>query len=149
VNSRVTPKFIDHIDSNEIFVFGSNKQGRHGRGAAKVALSFGAVYGVGYGLRGNTYAIPTRYFVDGKHSTIGTPFYDGSKSIVTISLNEIKNYIDELVDFAEFYKHLKFLVTEIGCNNAGYTPKDIAPLFERSKDLENVYLPESFWNVLS
>lgn len=44
-----------------IFVFGSNPEGRHGAGAAKVArLQFGAVYGQGEGLQGNAYALPTK-----------------------------------------------------------------------------------------
>ena len=44
-----------------VFVFGSNPEGRHGAGAAKVArLRFGAVYGQGEGLQGNAYAIPTK-----------------------------------------------------------------------------------------
>lgn len=48
-------------DTNTIFVFGSNPEGRHGAGAAKIArLDFGAVYGVGEGLTGNAYALPTK-----------------------------------------------------------------------------------------
>ena len=44
-----------------IFVFGSNYEGRHGAGAAKVAKEqFGAVYGMAEGLQGNAYAIPTK-----------------------------------------------------------------------------------------
>ena len=48
-------------DGNTIFVFGSNPEGRHGAGAAKTAHDmFGAQYGVGEGLTGNAYAIPTK-----------------------------------------------------------------------------------------
>ena len=43
----------------DIFVFGSNEAGRHGAGAARVHLQYGAVYGWGYGHYGNSYAIPT------------------------------------------------------------------------------------------
>lgn len=44
-----------------IFVFGSNPEGRHGAGAAKTAVdSFGAIYGQGEGLQGNSYALPTK-----------------------------------------------------------------------------------------
>lgn len=44
-----------------IFVFGSNPEGRHGAGAAKIAREqFGAKYGVGEGLTGNAYALPTK-----------------------------------------------------------------------------------------
>ena len=48
-------------DENTIFVFGSNPEGRHGLGSAKVAREkFGAVYGIGEGLQGNSYALPTK-----------------------------------------------------------------------------------------
>lgn len=48
-------------DGKTIFVFGSNPEGRHGAGAAKVArLQFGAIYGQGEGLQGMAYAIPTK-----------------------------------------------------------------------------------------
>jgi hypothetical protein len=46
---------------NTIFVFGSNLEGRHGAGAAKIAREqFGAIYGQGEGLQGNAYALPTK-----------------------------------------------------------------------------------------
>lgn len=48
-------------DANTIFVFGSNPEGRHGAGAARVAREqFGAIYGQGEGLQGNAYALPTK-----------------------------------------------------------------------------------------
>ena len=48
-------------DTNTIFVFGSNPEGRHGAGAAKIAREkFGAIYGQGEGLQGNAYALPTK-----------------------------------------------------------------------------------------
>ena len=48
-------------DADTIFVFGSNPEGRHGAGAAKVAVNqFGATYGQGEGLQGNAYALPTK-----------------------------------------------------------------------------------------
>lgn len=55
--------YIGHIrpDENVVFVFGSNPEGRHGKGAAKVAVdNFGAIYGQGEGLQGNAYALPTK-----------------------------------------------------------------------------------------
>lgn len=46
---------------NTVFVFGSNPEGRHGAGAARVAKEqFGAVYGQGEGLQGMSYALPTK-----------------------------------------------------------------------------------------
>jgi hypothetical protein len=55
--------------------------------------------------------------------------------------------VDEFLTFAKAHPGLKFLVTEIGCGIAGFTPDDIAPLFQPviDENIENVYLPESFW----
>ena len=45
----------------KIFVFGSNLAGRHGKGAALDAKNkYGAIYGVGFGRTGNSYAIPQK-----------------------------------------------------------------------------------------
>lgn len=57
---RFTPEMITSLAENEIFVFGSNLAGAHGGGAARMAYRrFGAVWGIGVGLTGRTYAIPT------------------------------------------------------------------------------------------
>ena len=59
--NRVTPKVIKGLKENEVFVFGSNKQGRHGKGAALTARTkFGAIYGQARGLQGQSYAIVTK-----------------------------------------------------------------------------------------
>lgn len=39
------------------------------------------------------------------------------------------------------------MLIEIGCKKAGYTPKQIAPMFERAANLPNVYLPKVFREV--
>ena len=60
MNTRITPNHITELKPNEIFVFGSNLQGYHGGGAARLAMNqWGAVWGQGTGLQGQTYAIPT------------------------------------------------------------------------------------------
>ncbi|MGX8712506.1 MAG: A1S_2505 family phage non-structural protein, partial [bacterium] len=57
---RVASDRIAKLGENEIFVFGSNIQGAHGGGAAWFAhKAFGAEWGVGEGLTGRTYALPT------------------------------------------------------------------------------------------
>ena len=41
---RISVKWIDNLETNEIFVFGSNLQGFHGGGAAAIAYQkFGAI----------------------------------------------------------------------------------------------------------
>ena len=124
--TRVTPNNIQELKRDEIFVFGSNARGQHDGGAAKLAHEkFGAIYGKGNGHHGNTYAINS---MDG--------------------LFEMDRCIKALIDYAKTYKHLTFFVTEIGCGIAGYTPEQIAPLFKDAKELENVYLPQRFLDLL-
>lgn len=124
---RISPKWIKHLEENEIFVFGSNLEGKHGGGAAKLAMDWGAVWGKGVGLYGQTYAIPT----------------------MQGGVETIKPYTDEFINFAKKHPELKFLVTEIGCGIAGFTVSEIAPLFKDAIDQENIFLPERFYNELT
>lgn len=125
---RISQKWINDLEENEIFVFGSNLSGFHGGGAAELAMEWGAVWGQGVGLQGQTYAIPT----------------------MQGGVETIKPYVDDFLSFTKAHLELKFLVTEIGCGIAGFTVKEIAPLFKNAIDenLENVYLPKSFYEVL-
>jgi hypothetical protein len=124
ITHRISPKWIKSLQEKEIFVFGSNISGFHGGGAARLAMQWGAVWGQGIGLQGQTYAIPTMFD----------------------TAVEIKPYVDEFLAFAKMNPELKFLVTEIGCGIAGFIYEDIAPLFKPAIDEnnENVYLPKSF-----
>lgn len=125
---RTTPEHIDSLQPNEIFVFGSNRQGMHGGGAARTALKkFGARMGVGSGLQGHSYAIPTMH---------GGP-------------EAIRPYVDAFIEFARTHPSLTFLVTRIGCGIAGYKDSDIAPLFAQALNTGNIVLPASFVAELS
>ncbi len=124
--SRVTPDWITELSDNEVFVFGSNLEGMHGGGAARLAMKWGAIWGQGVGLQGQTYAIPTMHG----------------------GVREIQPYVDQFIAFAEAHPTMKFLVTEIGCGIAGFNPAQIAPLFQRGKAVENIYLPQRFLDVL-
>lgn len=125
---RITPKLIEELSDNEIFVFGSNLAGMHGGGAARAAYEhFGAIWGQGTGLQGKSYAIPT---MQGDVETI-------------------KPYVDGFITFAKKHPELRFLVTRIGCGIAGFTDKEIAPLFLDTIHEENINLPEEFWTELS
>lgn len=109
-----------------IFVFGSNIAGRHGKGAALCALrEHGARYGQGVGRQGNSYAIPTK---------------DGNLRI--LSLPRIKVYVDEFLEYARMHPQERFQVTRIGCGLAGYTDKDIAPMFSNAPS--NCHLPDDW-----
>ncbi len=127
MNTRITPNHITELKPNEIFVFGSNLQGYHGGGAARLAMNqWGAVWRQGTGLQGQTYAIPTM------QGGIGT----------------IRPYIDQFIKFAQNDPERTFLVTEIGCGIAGFRPADIAPLFKNAINIPNIWLPQRFWEIL-
>lgn len=129
---RISPDDITQLGTNEIFVFGSNLAGRHGKGAAKTALGWGAKWGQASGIQGRTYGIPTK-----------------DKSVKRIlSIDEIRPYVDEFIQFAISNPNLIFLVTEIGCGLSKYKPKDIAPLFKESIDIINIHLPSRFWHKI-
>ena len=118
---------IDVLEKDEIFVFGSNLAGQHKGGAAKAAhLKFGAEWGVGAGLTGQAYAIPT--------------MQGGTETI--------KPYVDEFIEFAKAHKDLKFLVTRIGCGIAGFKDEEIAPLFKKAMSVYNIFLPKEFYDII-
>ena len=120
---RYTPGKITDLDYDEVFVFGSNLQGHHGGGAAKLAYeNFGAVWGLGVGLAGQSYAIPTMHG----------------------GVDAIKPYVDQFIEMAKVMQDKKFYVTRIGCGIAGFDEKDMAPLFREALELENVVLPMEF-----
>lgn len=130
---RVTPNHITQLQPDEIFVFGSNLSGIHGGGAARVAHEkFGAVWGVGSGITGQCYALPTK-----------------SENIErTLTVDEIKGLVDQFIEVAKSMPHLCFLVTEVGCGLAGLSVDDIAPLFKEATHIQNIHLPLRFWHVL-
>ena len=122
-----TPEHITSLQPDEIFVFGSNLQGMHGGGAACIAyMKFGAEWGNGVGLQGQSYAIPTMHG----------------------GVNAIKPYVDDFIAFAEAHPEKTFLVTRIGCGIAGFADSEIAPLFKTAKTLSNIVLPKSFAELL-
>lgn len=132
-NSKTfTPDPIDknNMSENDVFVFGSNTEGRHGGGAAKVALDqYGAIYGQSIGLQGQSYAIVTK---------------DLSKGVQSIELDHIEEQIEDLIKFALDNPDLTFWVTKIGCGLGGYSISDIAPLFANKLYPDNIRLPKEF-----
>ena len=123
MKTQFTPNCITELKENEIFVFGSNLQGMHGGGAARLAYEkFGAIWGQGVGLQGQSYGIPTMHG----------------------GVDAIKPYVDEFIEFAKSHPELTFLVTRIGCGIAGFRDEEIAPLFKECIEIDNVILPRTF-----
>lgn len=129
---KITDPNITSLEPNEIFVFGSNLSGRHGKGAAKTAMKWGAKYGQAYGLQGRTFGIPT------VNASISHP----------LDIKKIAFYIDQFYFFVGDHPELHFLITEIGCGLVGLKPKAIAPLFKLFVKFDNVSLPKSFIRIL-
>ena len=122
-NRAYTPERISELKENEIFVFGSNLAGSHGGGAARLAYErFGAIWGQGVGLQGQSYGIPTMHG----------------------GVEAIRPYVDEFIGFARQHAELTFLVTKVGCGIAGFTVMEMAPLFREAIGVENVILPREF-----
>ena len=130
MQNRITSDYITELKVNQVFVFGSNESGRHGKGAAKIAMKWGAKYGQAEGHQGRTYGIPT------VNASV-------SKKLTT---DKIKKYIERFIEYTKEYPTLIFLVTEIGCGLAGHKIKDIAPLFKDAQDIKNIHLPKKFWH---
>ena len=118
-----TPERITALRADEVFVFGSNLAGMHGGGAAYAAFKqFGAIWGCGVGLQGQSYAIPT----------------------MQGGVETIRPYVDQFIDFARSRPDLFFYVTRIGCGIAGFADAEIAPLFAAARTVSNICRPESF-----
>ena len=166
IKDRTTPNNIRKLKSNDVFVFGTNEDGFHGAGAAGLAfrgnsdnnwrnddffiramnsdidsknrIGKWAVYGISrgfmIGIEGKSYGIVT----------IETPSKKRS-----VSLGDINNQVEKFIEFTKSMKSHTFLVTEIGCNYAGYTVDEIAPLFIKCINIDNIKLPNSFWSYYS
>ena len=124
-------KYYDknRLPKTEVFVFGSNGAGRHGKGAALIAFHrYGARYGQGVGPQGQSYAIPTK-----------------DRKLNVMPLRDIVPYIHEFVQHTCVRRDLNFYVTPIGTGLAGYSVEDIAPHFAGAVNCE---FPRSFQRYL-
>lgn len=110
-------------DEDTIFVFGSNPEGRHGAGAAKVAREvFGAKYGVGEGLTGNSYALPTKDLR-----------VKENRGLRSIPRETIVESIQKLYETARRMPNKKFKVAYRNTNTAslnGYTGLEMIDMFK-------------------
>lgn len=117
--------------ADPVFVFGSNLAGRHGKGAALWARQYrGAINGRGEGLQGNSYAIPTK-----------------DANLRSLPLDAIQNNVVSFLEFALAHPEMTFQVTPIGCGLAGYTPEQIASMFDLPPP-RNVIMPPEFVDAL-
>jgi hypothetical protein len=158
---------ITQMTQKNIFVFGSNPEGRHGLGAAKTAMTFGAVYRVGRGLQGNTYALVTKHLKP-RFLTKGENYFSEditnlqSKNprkitykkfgVRSVTLEQIRDNIIDLYYIANMKKEHKFFIAykASGNNLNGYSPNDIFAQFVLNIDVpENIRFHNSFRDVYS
>ncbi len=117
---------IMSADPTAVFVFGSNRAGVHGGGAARTAKdSYGAKWGHGEGLQGRSYGIPTK-----------------DDHIETLPLEAVAEHVETFIQFALEHPEIHFAVTRIGCGLAGFTDVQIKPLFADAPP--NCDLPEGW-----
>lgn len=112
---------------NRVLVFASNLAGVHACDAARYAYTWcGAVWEIGHGSMGNSYAIPME-----------------DTKLQLLKLEEIKSYIDTFIEFAWEHRDTEFFVTELGCKRGRwYSAHDIAPLFRYASP--NCLLPQGW-----
>lgn len=131
MNTRTfTPENISELRDREIFVFGSNMNGNHAGGAAKLALDkFGAIQGQPIGLQGSSYAIPTL-----------------DEHMQKLPLDTIEKHVAGFFRFAEENPQLDFYVTKIGCGIAGFSIEEIKGVFYKidNAQISNIYIPKEF-----
>ena len=132
MRKKFTPENIRKLKENEFFVFGSNMNGNHAGGAAKIAVKiFGATEGVGEGIQGQSYAIPTL-----------------NEDMQKATEADLRGAILRFIDFAIENKNKTFYVTKIGCGIAGFEVPEVAKHFVDSKLAKNVILPKEFWGII-
>lgn len=130
------------LNDNEIFVFGSNTQGRHGKGAALIAKDyFGAEYGNPRGLQGQSYAICTKDLTKRFHPSV--------------KAEDIKSEIFNLYNFAQVNQHLTFYIVYKGngTNLNAYSSQDMADMFSSWSHVggipKNIVFEEEFAKLLN
>lgn len=129
-----TPDFVMELGKNEVFVFGSNLNGAHSGGASLMALrNFGAEWGSAEGMQGQSYAIPT----DIRGEAVGN-----------VS-SYLQKHIDKFIEYAKGHQDKIFLVTKVGCGNAGFDENFMAQFFKEALDMNNVRLPREFVHILT
>ena len=131
MKKKFTPENIQELKENQVFVFGSNMNGNHAGGAARLAVEkFGAIMGQAEGLQGQSYAIPTL-----------------DKDMEKVTEEELITYLGNLRNFANKHPEKEFLLTAIGTGIAGFDTNYMAYMVLRTNLPGNVTIPEEFSKI--
>ena len=134
-------------EKNTVFVFGSNPEGRHGAGAARVArLHFGARYGKGEGLMWDeshqigSYAIPTKDLRVLENN-----------SFRSISPEQITCSIQNMYAVARLYPQRRFMIAYRNTYSRslnGYTGIEMMRMFLNAGPIpENVWVSKEWYDT--
>ena len=129
---------IQNLAPNQVFVFGSNTQGKHGKGAALIAKNkFGAIYGQAEGPQGQSYAIITKDLTKNTHPS-RTP-------------EQIKEQIHNLYEYARENPDKEFLVAYSGkgTNLNAYSNQEMADMFSSEPIPNNIVFEQKFNELIS
>lgn len=132
---RVTPEKLTDIGREDNILIGTNEAGIHGAGIARYAYDhWGASLGQGFGPMGNCFGLPTKDW-----------------EIQSLPLDVINNYVERYIDWTQLLRNYKWknYVTQVGCGLAGFTPEEIAPMFAKCIKYNNIWLPQSFIDVIN
>lgn len=139
------------LEPNQVFVFGSNPEGRHGAGAAKAAMAYGAIYGIGRGHMGQTYGLVTKNLKPNYTEALSDITYikagERSVSKVQIVINIFHLYL-----YASKHPELDFLIgytVSDTPNLNGYTTKEMAEMFAISPIPDNIVFNDEFYVLVN
>ena len=128
---ELTPEDIQELKENQIFVFGSNMNGNHAGGAARLAVEkFGAIMGKAEGIQGRSYAIPTL-----------------DKDMQKVTEEELLVFLENFGNYANEHPEREFLLTAIGTGIAGFDASYMAYMVLRANLPDNVTLPKEFVKI--
>ena len=133
MGKRIYRAPILQLAPDQIWVFGSNTEGRHGKGAALIAMKqYGAEYGNPRGRQGQSYAIITKNLRKKIHPSI-------SQDFITLQ-------ISQLYDYARLYPELEFFIIYNGKGNNlnNYSPLEMALMFRLENIPDNIVFEEEF-----
>ena len=151
MNRKTFSGLIKNLNNNQIFVFGSNPQGIHGLGTAKIALlKYGAKYGIGHGLQGKSYALATKNLKKNYYDEVLKITYK-KEGFRSISKEQLIDNIKRLYKTVREMKDKEFLVayTAEGRNLNGYTNKEMAEMFYEAKPIpRNIIFEDKFLKLV-
>ena len=128
---ELTPENIQELKENQIFVFGSNMNGNHAGGAARLAVEkFGAIMGKAEGIQGRSYAIPTL-----------------DKDMQKVTEEDLVVFLGNFGNYANEHPEKEFFLTAIGTGIAGFDSNYMAYMVLRANLPDNVTLPKEFVKI--